>query len=94
MYKTRAWTSRFQNCQYDIIDVTKSTGLTLLGMMKSSTPIDSNIALSLRQLDGTIQRGTSREGTEFQNPIKDWTIGIFASVESLHLRMVGSQIVW
>ena len=84
----------FQNCQDNIIDVTKSTGFTFFGMMKSSTPVDGNIALSLCQLNGPIQRGTGGEGAEFQNSIKDGTIGIFPSVESLHLCVVGSQIIW
>lgn len=44
---------QFQNSQYDVVDVAKPRGLRFLGVVKASSPIDSNVCLLFVQLDGT-----------------------------------------
>ena len=50
---------------YDnVIDKAEPTSLRLLGMMKTSRPVDGDIVVSRDQLPGSIQRGSSVSGTK------------------------------
>mmetsp|Transcript_6211 Transcript_6211/g.9327 ORF Transcript_6211/g.9327 Transcript_6211/m.9327 type:complete len:239 (-) Transcript_6211:474-1190(-) len=55
---SRMHLEQFQYGQYNIINITKSRSLTLLGMMEPPTPINGNIAIPPIQFDRSIQRGT------------------------------------
>lgn len=44
---------QFQNSQYDVVDVAKPRGLGFLGVVKASSPVDSDVRLLLVQLHGT-----------------------------------------
>mmetsp|Transcript_441 Transcript_441/g.689 ORF Transcript_441/g.689 Transcript_441/m.689 type:complete len:359 (-) Transcript_441:54-1130(-) len=84
---------QFQNGQDNVIDITKTARFGLFGVMQAPTPVDGHVALSLRQLNSAIEGSTGTEGTEFEDAIKDGTIGVLAGIESLHLRVVLAQIV-
>lgn len=76
------------------IDVTKSTGLTLLRVMQTTSPIDGDITLPTVQSGGTLHAASRADATEFEQAIKHGTIipDIVATLlfrESVHV--VGSD---
>mmetsp|Transcript_65304 Transcript_65304/g.182658 ORF Transcript_65304/g.182658 Transcript_65304/m.182658 type:complete len:282 (+) Transcript_65304:468-1313(+) len=84
---------QFQNRQDNIIDVTKPGRLTLFGMMKPPTPVDTNIRLILIELDSPVQTGPGIELCEFKESIKDGTIRRVARVELLQYARELTQII-
>ena len=50
---------QFQDCDDDVIDVTESRGLELLGVVQSSGPVDGDVALAVVELHSSVHRGAS-----------------------------------
>lgn len=56
------------------VDVTESTGFTLLGVMQTAGPVDSNVALAAVQSCSTLHTATSADAAELEQAVEDWAI--------------------
>ena len=58
----------FQDCDNNVIDVTESRGLEFLRMMKSSGPVDGDVALAVVELNRSVHGGSgvARTAKSFQ----------------------------
>ena len=48
---------QFQDCDDDVVDVAEPRGLELLGVVQSAGPIDSDVALAVVELHGSVHGG-------------------------------------
>mmetsp|Transcript_37357 Transcript_37357/g.77510 ORF Transcript_37357/g.77510 Transcript_37357/m.77510 type:complete len:265 (+) Transcript_37357:434-1228(+) len=81
----------FKNSQNAIVDVAKSTGFCLFGVMKTSGPINDNIGLVLVESGRAPDTATRVELAKFKESIKHRTI--FSHIEPLKLPNVFLHIV-
>ena len=60
---------QFQDCDDDVIDVTESRGLELLGVMQSAGPVYGDVALAVVELYSSVHRCASvpRAGKSFRH---------------------------
>jgi len=56
------------------IYITEATSLTLLGVMKTSGPVDSDVAFTTVQSSGAFHTTPSADTTELEESIKDRAI--------------------
>lgn len=79
-------------CDNLTIDVAETTGLALLGVMESTSPVDCDVAFSSVEARSAFHAATSGDTTELEEAIKDGTI--VADVELALLFHEGVHIVW
>lgn len=56
------------------IDIAKSTGFALLGVVQSTSPIDGDVALLPVETGCALHGAASADTTELEQPVKDRTI--------------------
>lgn len=61
-------------CNCPTIDVAEATGLALLCMMQSTSPIDCDIALPSVQTRRAFHCAASADTAELEQPVEDWAI--------------------
>ncbi len=82
---TRVVSQQFENAEYDIVDVAKPTGFTLLCVMQPTCPVDRNIAFVPTQPSRTFHTSTGTDRTVLEQAIKDGAVvanvelGLFAN---------------
>ena len=74
---------KFENSDDDVVDVAKAGRFRLLGVMKSSGPVDGDVGLLLVQFHSPGNGTTRRDLAEFVQPVKYGAV--FAYVEALKL---------
>jgi hypothetical protein len=74
------------------VDVTKTTCFTLLCMMKTASPIDSDVAFTTVQARSTLHTATSADTTEFEQSVEDRTI--ISNIVLALLLSVCIHVVW
>uniref|UniRef100_A0A0R3SHC7 DDE Tnp4 domain-containing protein n=1 Tax=Hymenolepis diminuta TaxID=6216 RepID=A0A0R3SHC7_HYMDI len=72
-----------KNRYHNVINIAESRSLKLLGVMKTTSPINSDVCISIVKISCTHKRSTGIEGTEVVNAIKYGTI--FTNVISKQL---------
>lgn len=79
-------------CDNLTIDVTETTGFALLGVMKSTSPVDCNVAFASVEARGALHTATGGDTTELKEAIKHGTI--VADIELALLFHEGVHVVW
>lgn len=74
------------------IDVAETTGFTLLGVMKSTSPVDCDVAFASVEARSALHAATGGDTTELEEAIEDGTI--IADVEFALLFHEGVHVVW
>lgn len=74
------------------VDVAEAAGFTLLSMVETTSPIDSDIALLAVESCGALHASASGNTTEFEEPIEDRTI--ISYVEFALLFRECFHVVW
>lgn len=74
------------------IDIAEAACFTFLSMMKTSSPVDSNVAFTTVQTSRALHTSTSTYATEFEQAVEDGTI-VADIVLSLLLRK-RVHIIW
>ncbi len=72
VYRKLAWVSKW--IVELTVDVTEATCFTLLRVMKTASPIDSDVAFATVESSSALHTTTSTDSTEFEQPIEDWAI--------------------
>ena len=78
------------------IHVAKATCLALLGVMKASSPVDSDVALAPVQSSSALHAATGADTTELKEPIEDRAIIpniVFSLLLRKRLHVVGSDLL-
>lgn len=78
--------------QEPTIHVAKTASFRLLGVMKSSGPIDCDIALLAIQARGSLHTATGADAAKLKEAIKDGTV--IADIVLALLAHVAIHIVW
>lgn len=73
----------FQDRQDDVVDIAKPRGLTLLGVVEATGPVDGDIAIVVIQLDGAADRAAGVSLAEGVEAVEDRTV--LADIEALEL---------
>jgi hypothetical protein len=85
------------NLAYELtIDITESTGFALLGMMKTSSPVDGDIAFATVKAGGTFHATSSTDTAEFEQSIEDRAIVsdvVFALLLHVGLHVVRGDLL-
>ena len=74
------------------IDVTETTGFALLGVMKSTSPVDCDVAFASVEARSALHAATGGDTTKLEEAIEDWAI--VADVELALLFHEGVHVVW
>lgn len=74
------------------IDVAETTGFALLGVMKSTSPVDRDVAFASVEARSTLHAATSGDTTELEEAIEDGAI--VADVKLALLFHEGVHVVW
>jgi hypothetical protein len=56
------------------VDIAETTCFTLFGVMKSSSPVDGNVAFAPVETSCSLHTATSANATEVKQSVEDWTI--------------------
>lgn len=82
---------KLENGQDNVVDITEAGSFGLLGVVKSTGPVDGNIGGLLVQFDGRGHGSAPGELTELVKSIKHGAI--LAHVEPLHLFVVLAHVI-
>jgi hypothetical protein len=74
------------------IDVAEATRLTLLCVMKASSPIDGNVTFATVQTCCTLHATTRADAAKLEKSIEDWAI--ISDIELALFFRVALHIVW
>lgn len=78
------------------IHVAEATCLALLGVMKTSSPVDCDVAFATVQSSGAFHATTGTDTTKLEEPIKDRAIisdVVFSLLLGKRLHVVGSDLL-
>lgn len=80
---TRVDLKEFEDTKHDVVYITETTSLAFLGVMQTTTPIDSNISIAMYNCTSTVDWTSSRKLTEIVQAIKGRTVEGVAHLECL-----------
>jgi len=56
------------------VDIAETTCFTLFGVMKTSSPVDGDIAFAPVEASCALHTATSADAAEIKQPVEDWTV--------------------
>mmetsp|Transcript_20887 Transcript_20887/g.48471 ORF Transcript_20887/g.48471 Transcript_20887/m.48471 type:complete len:200 (+) Transcript_20887:954-1553(+) len=77
---------QLEDAHNNVVHVTETRRLALLGMVQSARPIHRDVTVTLVQLARAIDRSSRVDRAKFVKSVEDGAVGVLAHVESLHLR--------
>ena len=76
----------------NVVDVTEATSFALLGVMKTTSPVHSNVAFAAVETCCAFRASSSGDTTELEKAIENWAI--VSDVEFTLLFQEGVHVVW
>lgn len=74
---------KLENAKHNIVDVAKSTSLTLFSMVETTSPVDSNISITIHDGPSTANWASSRQLTKIIEAVEGRTVEWVTNLECL-----------